>query len=199
MCARSGLSCVLPPERNYLQLRTMAKFSTEQEFVNHVLTQFAKALIASRIRQVRSQKAIASKELLQSYAYEIRKATINQTALAMIAFEDQGRFLDMRRINRKREYIPVEEIKKWIREVGLGSFKNLPKGASGPLTGKRLLNALAWGIVTKIKQRGRFKKARRPLQKGTEALILELIDELREGYLDRTVDEIKESLTNSFN
>lgn len=192
------LSPVLPPGRNPPQLRPMAKFSTEQEFINQVLTDFARQLIASRIRQVRGQKAIASKELLRSYEYEIRKATVQQTGMALIAFEQHGRFLDMKRANRKNRQIPIDELKKWIKEIGIESFKRVPTTDSKqPLTGQRLLNALAWGIALKIKKRGRYKK-RKPLQRGTESLIENLIDELREGFLDRTVDEIKTSLSNSF-
>lgn len=174
----------------------MAKFKTEKEFIYDLLHEFAADLIASRRKNIKDQKAVASKKLLRSFEFQILQATTGQTAAALIAFEERGRFLDMKRVNRKDKMIPVNEIKNWIQEVGLDSFKRLPKKGTGAPGGDKILNALAWGISKKIQQKGRYKKARRSLQKGTEAQIINLIEELREGWKDRTIEQIKESLKN---
>lgn len=177
----------------------MAKFSNEQDFVNEVLAEFARRLIEQRQRNVRREKAIAKGTLLDSYEHEIRKATVQQTAMAMFAFEERGRWLDMKRVNRKGAFIPVEVLKEWIKEVGLEKFKQLPgQQPRFAIGNQERLNQLAWGISRSIRARGRTKKVRRKLQTGTESLLQELIGELRDGFLDRTVEQIKDSLQNSF-
>lgn len=162
------------------------KFKTEQDFVNFVLFQFAQEVIEQRIEQVKATKSIATAELLRSYRYEIRKATIQQTALALFYFQEHGRFLDMRRINRKKQ-IPIKEIKEWIQAKGLSAFRAVPTDGRKPVGQDRLLNNLAWGIVKSSKKR---KRKRRKLQKGWGLSIENLIIELGAGYQDRTIEEI---------
>lgn len=180
----------------YIYFCDMAKFSNTQDFINEVLRIWASNLIRERIAAVRKEEAIASKELLQSYEFEIRKATIAQAGAALIAFEQQGRFLDMKRIDRGTNQLPIDEIKKWIKDVGLSSFRFLPSDGQNTLVGDRLLNEMAWGIVKKTQKKKRSKKKRRKLGVGFEDSLSDLIDELREGFLDRTVEEIKESIQN---
>lgn len=174
----------------------MAKFSNSQDFINEVLRLWASNLIRERIEAVRKEEAIASKELLQSYEFEIRKATIAQAGAALIAFQEQGRFLDMKRIDRGTYQIPIDDLIKWIKDVGLHAFRYLPSNQKKPLTGDRLLNELAWGISRTIKKKKRTKKRRRKLGVGFEDSLEDLIDELREGFLDRTIEQIKESFQN---
>ena len=119
----------------------MARFSNEVDFINTLLYEWAQQLIVRRIQNVKKEKAIASRELLQSYVFEIRKATVNQTAIAMIAFEEHGRFLDMKRVDRKTKGIDLEELKDWIKDIGLEAFKKLPTTSTGkPIKGQRLLH-----------------------------------------------------------
>ncbi len=182
-------------------LRHMARFQTEYEFVYTVLTEFSQRLIEQRKRNVRKEKAISSRELLESYDYEITRSTLAQTASALIAFEEYGRFLDMKRVNRRSSMIPIADIEAWLLDGGLAKFRSLPADAQGrtAATHRKLLLDLAWGVSRNIQKRGRYKrKKRRKLQTGIESLLARLINELSEGYLDRTVEEIKESLTKSF-
>ena len=165
------------------------------DFINLVLYEWATQLIQERKTLVRKTSSIASKELLSSYDFEIRKATIEQTAKLLIAFEKQGRFLDLKKINRKDQQIPVEEIKKWILDQGLGKFKRRRKWyGRRVVSNTRFLNDLAWGIVKKKKRK---KHRRRKLQKGMNDAIWKLMTELSEGYLDRTTKEIIQSIKDS--
>ena len=170
----------------------MVKFKTEQDFINFVLREFAEQLIEQRIENVRKTKAVASNELMDSYAFEIRKATTQQIANALFAFEARGRYLDMRRINRTN-LIPIDVLKEWILKKGLENFKRRPSGPANrkPISDRRFLHELAWGIS--IKKRG-GKHKRKKLQKGFEGLLQEMMSTLRFGYLDRTLDEIKSSV-----
>lgn len=169
------------------------KFSNDQDFVNTVLLRFAKELIKLRIENVEKTKSIASRGLLNSHRYEIRKATIQQAAQAIFSFQEHGRFLDMRRINRINQR-PVDEIKEWIKTIGLEAFKKLPSAPEGkePIGQDEILNDLAWGIVKKKKKRRR----RRKLQKGFQDVLDDLTDDLMEGYQQIVIDEVIESLQN---
>jgi len=171
------------------------KFSNEQDFVNTVLLRFAQNVVALRIKNVQATKSVASGGLLRSHEYEIRKATVQQAAQAIFSFQEHGRFLDMRRIDTTRQR-PVEEIKEWIRTIGLAAFKKLPTAPEGraPIGQDRILNDLAWGIVKK-KQKKRSK--RRKMQTGFEDLLDDLTDDLLEGYQDIAIDEIIDSLQNT--
>lgn len=191
---------VLPfqPGRCYIaRMADATRFNSDNDFVNYVLEEFAREVIKQRVRNVQKEKAIASEELLRSYAYEVRKATIEQTAQLLVAFEDRGRYLDMKR-HRRLKHVPVEEIKEWIKEKGLEAFTKRPKVRNGKVnpSNPRFLNELAWGISKKINKR---KPRRRNLQKGFESLLQDLITELRIGYRDRTAEQIKESLTARIN
>lgn len=168
----------------------MASTLTESEFLQIALTEFARKLIRQRQDNVRATDAVASRELLDSYDFEIQKLTTNQLATAFIAFEAHGRFVDMKKISRK-EQLPVDEIKSWILDKGLSAFRRKPKVNGKPLTGSRLLNSLAWGIVTKKKKSRR--RRRKKLTGGTEELLDQLIDEISRGYVDRTAAEIIQS------
>ena len=101
----------------------------------------------------------------------------------------------MRRLDFSNGHPPVEEIENWIRDKGLSAFRRKPKDGQGnPLTGNRLITAMAWGIVKKKK--GRIRNKRKAIGKGTEDLLQNLISVLRRGYVDLTVDEIISSLQN---
>lgn len=170
------------------------KFSNEQDFVNTVLLRFAEKVVALRVKNVEDTQSVASGELLRSHQYEIRKATVQQAAQAIFSFQEHGRFLDMRRIDTTKQR-PVEEIKDWIKTIGLGSFNNLPSAPGrAPIGQDRLLNNLAWGIVKKKQKK---KSKRRKLQKGFEDVLDDLTDDLMEGYQDIAVEEIIGSLQNA--
>lgn len=170
------------------------KFSNEQDFVNTVLLRFAQQVIKLRVHNVKETKSIASRGLLESHRYEIVKATVQQAAQAIFSFQEHGRFLDMRRIDTTRQR-PVEEIKEWIKTIGLDAFKNLPTAPNGrePIGQDKLLNDLAWGIVKKKQQK---KSKRRKMQKGFQDVLDDLIDDLMEGYQQIAIDEVIESLQN---
>ena len=170
----------------------MASVLSEIEFIHLALTEFAEELIRQRQANIRAAKATASEDLLRSFDYQIRKQTTAQTAAAFISFSEYARYVDMKRLNRTSKGIPVEEIKDWIKEKGFAAFRRKPKDSQGnPLTGNRLLNGLAWGIVRRKK--GRIKNKRKKLQGGTESLLKTLITQLSIGYRDRTAEEIIQS------
>ena len=171
-----------------------SQYASDEEFINDVLLQFCEELIAQRIENVKKEKAVASQELINSYAFEIRKATMDQAALAMIAFEDKGRYLDMKRLSRN-QLIPISALEKWIEDVGLNAFKRLPRGLNGrsPKNSRELMNRLAWGIA--IGKKGKRKK-RKKLARGMGSLVQELIVELAAGYQDRTIEDIKDIFKN---
>ncbi len=169
----------------------MARFTNDNDFINRLLVEFAESVITQRIEQVRATKSVTSSELINSYAYEIRKATTEQTASAMFAFAKHGRYLDLRRMNKPgggKEYIA--ELVEWLRDGGLDKFRRTPspERIKAPVGSNKYLNSLAWGIVRKKK-----KHKRRRLQKGWGGQLSELTRELMTGYQHRTVSEIKEA------
>ena len=185
----TGHFYILSVARAISHLCVVASNLTETQFIHLALTEFAEELIRQRQENIRAVKATASEELLRSYDYEIRKQTTSQTAAAFISFADYARYIDMKRLNRTGKSIPVDEIKDWIKEKGFDAFRRKPKDSQGnPLTGSRLLNALAWGIVRKKK--GRIKNKRKAIQGGTENLYGRLIRQLARGYKDRTAEQI---------
>ena len=145
------------------------------------------------MRNVQETKSVASAELLNSYRYEIRKATIQQTALALFYFQEKGRFLDMKNINRLKR-IPVKEIVSWIKDVGLSAFKTLPTKNRTPAGQNKILNQLAWGIVRSKRKK---KHLRRNLQKGWGKSLGKLVSELSVGFKDRTAQQIIQSITST--
>lgn len=168
----------------------------DNQFINIILEEWASQLIRQRRENVRKTKSVASADLLNSYDFEIRKATLEQTARALISFEDTGRFLDLKRINRRNKQIPVEEIKAWILDVGIEKFKKTtPDDGRKPISNQRFLNDLAWGIVRKKKTK---RHRRRKLQKGINESLSILIEEILEGYQDRTIQDIKQSFSEKF-
>lgn len=171
----------------------MAQFQNEKDFVNEVLLRFSEKVVAQRMANTQKSKSVATAGLLRSYRYEIRKATIQQAAMTMFSFQEHGRFLDMKRVNRKDNLIDVEAIKDWIRNIGISAFKKKPVNLRSPIGQDRILNDLAWGIAKTIKKKGKTKGKRRNMQRGFHGLVTELTAELGAGYKDRTIDQIIES------
>lgn len=164
----------------------------KNEFINQTLEVWATDFMEGRRARLQRAKVDASGDLINSLDTDIQKARGEQAAQVFFLFNDYGRFLDLRKRDRRKQ-IPVDEIKEWIKDKGISSFRKKVRDRNGtPLSGNRLINAIAWGIARKKKKTKRVNW----WNKAKTAAIFDLYDQLAIGLTNIALEEAKKCAQN---
>lgn len=158
-CARRGVRFSHMTNRETEEIKTAIAAEMEQ---------FAAEYIAGRVDFLRKKKIEASGALASSLAYELNRQARAEAVELLLAFEESGRFIDMKRLRPSEgggNYIAALEA--WISHKGLAdrfTRKFMDKyGLNKPPA--NVLNKIAWGIATvrgggKVRRRAWYSKSR---------------------------------------
>lgn len=155
---------------------------------------WAAEFVRDRVSSLRKQNATASGKLAQSLAYEVKGQAVDAAVQAVIAFEEYGRFIDMRKLQPPKggaDYIA--NLIDWIQRKGLAQKyiagyvqkRNLKKPP------ERVLSYIAFGIARK-RSNGKYKR-RRWYNRGKTAAIAELYNDIQANMPEVIAQQIKES------
>lgn len=162
-------------------------------YLQQELETFAAEFVANRAAALRSRGASATDQLARSLAYEVRAQAVDAAAQLLIAFEEHGRFIDMRSLQPPEggaDYIA--NIIRWIEAKGLtekfvrGYVRK--RGLKRPP--ERVMTYIAFGIARK-RFNGKYRR-RRWYNKSKSAQITELYDTVLAGMPDVVLEELKQ-------
>lgn len=170
-----------------------------KDFIAQELQQLAKKFIRERVAALQGRKIVASGELKDSLQYEVTRQARAEAVEMLLAFEEHGRFVDMKRLkpptNFGSPYINLLE--EWIRSRGweqrfINKFMATRKLRTIP---KNVLNQIAWGIAIK---RGNGKYRRRKWYNAPKtAFVSEVFNQVVAGLPELTSDIIKKGFQNT--
>lgn len=156
---------------------------------------FALETIQRWIATIKRQKLVNTKQLINSLDQETRADLGRLVAVISFAFEDYGRYHDIKN-KRWQNQPPIEKLIAWIEKKGLDAFGADPKpNKKKPKTKERRINEIAWGIAMQRTQRNRKDKARPWFQSNFYKGLNALQEEISIGVQDRTIESMKEALT----
>ena len=123
-----------------------------KEFIAIELHELASQYIANRTAFLAGKRRNASGNLSNEMAFDIDKQARAEAVTLLLAFEEHGRYIDMKRLNAPdggRDY--VQAIEDWIRARGweqrfIEKFRTMHNLRKVPPS---VLTQIAWGIVKK--------------------------------------------------
>lgn len=165
------------------------------EIIVDTLKEYSFQFVKNRRSDASSANLEATKELLQSFRTAVDVNNSGGQASLLLAFEEHGRFVDMkRRSNRWKKQPPVEKIEEWIRDKGSAQFLAGYKRNIGPGGSDRAIENIAWAIAKTIKKKG--IKRRSWYSKNRERDIQKVFDLLIERYQEYLLKDQKKQLKN---
>lgn len=163
--------------------------------IEKVAKYFANQTVMAMAANVRKKKIVNTRDLLNSIDEETRSELGRMVTIMNFAFNEYGRYADMKRIRWKQQP-PVDEILKWVEQKGLNAFGADPKpNKRTPKTPERRKNEIAWGIAMRYVKRKRGTKPRPWFQSQFYSDLAALYEELALGVTDRSAEEMIETLT----
>lgn len=152
------------------------------------VTQF----VQDRVAFLRSRNIAATGELINSMQSEVTAGLRGEAVQILIAFEEYGRIVDMRKFNPPQgggDYIAALE--EWIQRKGLAAkfttkYVNTRNLKSPP---ERVLTYIAWGIAKK-RFNGKYRR-RRWYNRSKSAAITELFRDVAANMPELVAQEIK--------
>mgnify|MGYP000741763767 CR=1 FL=1 len=124
------------------------------------MEEWAAVFVKQRVDFLRKRKIEASGQLINSIAASINQQARREAVELLLAFDDTGRFLDMKRLRPSgggADYITALE--NWIREKGFeGKFtQKFMQKYRLQKAPPNVLNKIAWGIAMS-RSTGKFRK-----------------------------------------
>lgn len=142
------------------------------------------------VSNAKAKKLTSTQKLINSLSSETSANLSSALVSISFAFEEYGRYHDMKRL-RWSALPPIDDIIKWVKEKGINNFKD--PNPSPTKTSERRLNEIAWGIAKKRKANPKWKS--RPwFQSSFYKSLNALKEELLLGVSERTIEGIKDSL-----
>lgn len=155
---------------------------------------WADDFVAARKTALSARKITASGDLSRSIEAGVTKGGEQGAVTILIAFNDYGRIVEMRRINHdKWGRNAVTRVEDWIREKGISRFVPgfMQRHPEWKTTPKDVVNRAAWGILV---SRSANKFRRRPWwNKAKTASVSSLYNQVATATADATMEELKES------
>lgn len=172
--------------------------SNINDYLQAELEKFCADFIQDRAAQLRRRGAVATGDLANSLAYEVRAQAVNAGVEALIAFEEHGRFIDMRRLQPAEggaDYIA--NLISWVERKGLKEkmIRGYMRRRKLKTVPERVMTFLAFGIARK-RFNGKYRRTRW-YNKSKSAQISELYDEIQASMPDEVLEEIKNAIANS--
>lgn len=168
---------------------------TLNESIDVFFRQFAQEFVRNRARDIRDRKLINTEDLLRSLYAKVNSDPANGRFLMLVFFKTYGRYQDMSRVYTKaggEEMIQLLE--DWVGKEGVEKFKKGKYAARlSNKTTRQVKNAVAWGIVNKLKTQPRTRK-RSWWNKGKTKDIENFYDVLIRLCQDAVASELKTAL-----
>ena len=167
-----------------------------KDFIESELRLLAEKFVRERTAALQGRKISASGELQDSLQYEITRQARAEAVEMLLAFEEHGRFIDMKRLkpptNFGNPYVTL--IEEWIRTRGweqrfIQKFMATRKLRTIP---KNVLNQIAWGIAIK-RSNGKYRR-RKWYNAPKSAFVSEVFNHIAAGLPDL----VSKSVTDAF-
>jgi hypothetical protein len=133
---------------------------TLNESIDVFFRQFAQEFVRNRARDIRDRQLLNTEDLLRSLYAKVNSDPANGRFLILVFFKTYGRYQDMSRVYTKaggQEMIQLLE--DWVGKEGVEKFKKGKYAARlSNKTPQQVKNAVAWGIVNKLKNQPRTRK-----------------------------------------
>ncbi|MEM9992031.1 MAG: hypothetical protein AAF738_09715 [Bacteroidota bacterium] len=140
-------------------------------------------------------KLFSTRTLVNSLSSEQRSDLSRVVTSVLIAFEDYGRYHDMR--GHFYDYIPdIEKIKEWITKKGLAAFGEDPHPYKHKIkSDERRKNEIAWGYAKSLYLGKRKFIRRKWYQSNFYATLSQLQEDLSIAMADEFVEELADKVT----
>lgn len=172
--------------------------ATEQlaAHIDEVSREWVQEYIRVRQATLRKRKIVATGRLIDSMQFQLTKSINSAISNTIeLAFEDYGRFAEMKKLN-----VPaggtdfIEALAEWIERKGMAQ-----KFISGFMAKRKLktppqnvLNQIAWGIAVK---RSKGYRRRVWYAKSKSAAVTDLFNRVSAGIPDIVLTELKAGFT----
>ncbi len=160
------------------------------------LEEWTAGFVQARVRYL-SSKISRSGSLEQSVSSEVVRQAQREAVEALIAFEEHGRFIDMKPTAQDRfGNEAIKRLEAWAASVGLGQFERgfIRKYGARPVTDAKFLNRIAWGII-KTRATGKYRR-RRWWNPSKSAAITELLNQVAAALPSRVATDVAKTLRN---
>lgn len=159
-------------------------------------SEWARGFVAARVAFL-ARTISKSGVLDRSLNFDINRQARAEAVELLIAFEEHGRFIDMKPTAQdKYGRQAIERIKDWVRQTGLGKFERgfIRRYGRRPKLDEDLLNKIAWGIA--IRRSGGQYRRRRWWNKSKTAGISELFNLVAAALPAKVADQVKQTFQN---
>lgn len=156
---------------------------------------FAKEFIRNRARDIRKRDLLNTQQLLNSLYARVTTEPEAGVFLMVVFMKTYGRYQDMsRQYTKAGGNEMIEALEAWVGKEGVGKFKKGKYAARlSQLDDQQVKNAVAWGIVRKLKSTARTRK-RAWYNKGKERDINDFYDVLLRLAQDAVARELKQDI-----
>lgn len=157
-----------------------------------ITEQWAVKYISNRIAYLKKRGVVASGDLVGSFGQDVQANVSGVAVQSLIAFADQGRFIDMKRYSHdKWGRNAAARLSEWIKRKGVEKFVpgflNKYKRKSPP---PDVINRIAWGIMV---SRSNNKFRRRPwYAKSSAGAVSDLYNQIATANSKTTLINLKE-------
>ena len=163
------------------------------DWVQHFITQRKAALMSGK-------KGNASGDLLRSFEIEADKMSREEGVALLIAFNEEGRLIDMQPKNLHYDAWgrnSISRLEQWIQKRGIGNFmpgyiKRHPNFGARTGNLQRMISDVAWGIAISRTQ-GKFRRTKKWWNASKTAGTYELINKLAIAMPTPIIETFKES------
>lgn len=171
---------------------------TANDFIAGQLRIFAREFIRNRAKDIVARDLRNTEALLRSLFAKVQADPERGIFFMTVFFRNYGRYQDMRRRYTHAGGVEMEELlKQWAAKEGVGKFRRgRYAGIYAGKSDQQVLNAIAWGIIRKLKDTGTSRK-RGWYNRGKERDISAFYDVLLRGYRDAILAEAKHKIENA--
>lgn len=156
--------------------------------------QWATGFIQARVAYL-TREVSKSGTLTSSMGFEINRQARQDAVEILVAFEEYGRFIDMKPTPIERwGREAIERIQEWIKKVGLEKFERgwIKKYKRRPAIDEKFLNRIAWGIA--VRRSGGKYRRRRWWNKSKTAGLTELYNQVAAALPATVAEQVKNTL-----
>lgn len=156
---------------------------------------WAGEFIHDRIAFLKKRKVESTGELIDSMAAEMNRQARREAVELLLAFEEHGRYIDMKRLHPAKGGNAVVSVEDWMKRKGfVDAFtKRYVKKYNMKKTPSNVLNKIAWGIV--IARSGGKVKRRPWYNKPRTAAVADLYNEVAAMIPDVVADQLKSNFS----
>ena len=163
--------------------------------IEAVAETFGMETLARLISSIDREGLVNTRGLIMSMGMDTRTDLAKVAASISFAFEEYGRYQDMRTLEYAAQP-PVDKILDWVERKGLSAFGPDPHPyKTKPKPDQRRMNEIAWGIAKNLEAGGRQRRKQRKWFNSTfYANINALQEEIILATGDVAIEEMKASL-----